>query len=84
MIRLVNMADGNEYSRKKLLEQISKASSEEEISEAEKAANLYLQDYPNDPDVLAAKEKLDERAEKARDPERKNGLGELLSFFLDF
>lgn len=71
------------HTRQAILDQISKARSEQEISEAEKAADQYLEEHPYDPDVAAAREKLSKRADKRRDPERGTGWWEAVQFFVD-
>lgn len=57
--------------RRALMKRLSGARTESEISEVEREAVLYLRQHPQDMDVVVAAERLEERAAKIRDPERK-------------
>ena len=57
--------------RGEMLERLSDARTGSDVSEAEREADAYLKRHPHDVDVVVAAEKLDERAAKVRDPERK-------------
>lgn len=59
--------------RQVILDRISGARSEKDVSEARKAADRYLEEHPYDPDVIAAREKLERRASRLKDPERRDG-----------
>ena len=70
MVWWVGMYECSPKHRRALLGRLSGARTESEISEAERAAVLYLERYPHDSDVVVAAEKLEKRAAKIRDPER--------------
>lgn len=56
--------------RGSLIYRMTSAKGEEEITEAQQDADLWLRANPGDTDVAAAKQTLDERSEKLDDPER--------------
>lgn len=62
------MSGGESQSRRELLQRISKARSQQQISDAGLAAKHHLQQYPSDTDVIAAAEKLHRRGAKLADP----------------
>lgn len=64
------MSDTAPKKRQALLDQLSRASSEPEMVEAAREADLYLGHYPYDADVAAAAESLERRGARIRDPER--------------
>ena len=57
--------------RRELLERLSSVRTESEISEVEREVVLYLRRHPHDMGIVLAAEKLEKRAAKVRDPERK-------------
>lgn len=57
--------------RRALIERMLGARSEREIEEAAEVADEWLKDNPGDIWVIAAHERLDERGDRVRDPERK-------------
>jgi len=50
---------------------MTSAKTKEEITEAQREADLWLEQNPADTDVAVAKQTLDEKAEKLDDPEHK-------------
>lgn len=54
-----------------LIARMTSAKSEEEITEAQQDADLWLRENPGDVDVAVAKQTLDEESEKLDDPERR-------------
>ena len=57
--------------RRALIERMLGARSEREIEAAAEVADEWLEDNPGDIRVIAAHERLDERGDRVRDPERK-------------
>ncbi len=57
--------------RRALIDRMLGARNEREIEVAEEVADEWLKDNPGDIRVIAAHERLDERGERVRDPERK-------------
>lgn len=56
--------------RGSLIDRMTSAKSEEDITKAQQDADIWLRENPADTDVAAAKQTLDERSEKLDDPER--------------
>jgi hypothetical protein len=54
-----------------LVDTMTSAKTKEEITEAQREAELWLEQNPADTDVAVAKQTLDEKAEKLDDPEHK-------------
>lgn len=57
--------------RRALIDRMLGARNESEMEAAEEAADEWLKDNPCDIRVIAAHERLDEKGERVRDPERK-------------
>ena len=57
--------------RRALIERMLGARREREIEAAAEVADEWLEDNPGDIRVIAAHERLDERGDRVRDPERK-------------
>ena len=53
-----------------LIDRMLEASSEQEVEVAEKDAEGWIKENPDDVRVIAAGERLDEKGARARDPER--------------
>lgn len=60
----------SDEERTSLINTMLSARTEEEISEAEKAADKWLEENPADDRVIVARERLESTARKRRDPER--------------
>lgn len=56
--------------RSLLIEQMVKAKTVHELDAAEKAADGWLDEYPNDLQVVLVRERLDESSSKLQDPRR--------------
>lgn len=69
-------------SRKTLLNRLSKARSQQEISEAGCAATRYLAEYPDDLDVVLATEKLHQRGVKLADPNDEASPREVATYMI--
>lgn len=60
-----------EEERRALIDCMLGSRNEREIETAEEAADEWLKDNPGDMRVIAAQERLDERGDRVRSPERK-------------
>ncbi len=63
--------DARDEERRALIERMLGARNEREVEAAEEIADEWLKDNPGDIRVIAAHERLDERGDRVRDPERK-------------
>lgn len=63
--------DTRDEERRVLIDRMLEARNEREIEAAEEVADEWLKDNPGDIRVIVAHERLDERGDRVRDPERK-------------
>ena len=63
--------DTRDEERRALIERMLGARNQREVEAAEEVADEWLKDNPGDIRVIAAHERLDERGDRVRDPERK-------------
>jgi len=65
------VVSARDEERRALIDRMLGARTEREVEAAEEAADEWLKDNPGDTRVIAAHERLAERADRVRDPERK-------------